>query len=246
VRRLSFRTRLALIITVVFVAGGAGLLAVQYLVVQQLFASAIHVTSLSCELGGSETVTIPDQGTTGCQLSGTGGEIPGIEGAVIQQTTYLSEEVSGGLLIGSIVMLVVFAAVAAGIAFWLARRSLDRIGEVTAATRAITERDLGRRLDLPGPNDEIKELGDTIDGMLDRLQLAFAAQDRFVANASHELRTPLTTTRAALEIPLTRRSRAAGTGAAQPARQRRAPQPRTRESLGPRGARGDRGGEHRP
>lgn len=107
-----------------------------------------------------------------------------------------------GLLLWSVVVLVAFTGVAAAIAFWLARRSLDRIGEVTAAARDISERDLGRRLALPGPDDEIKELGDTIDGMLDRLQSAFTAQDRFVANASHELRTPLTTTRTALEIPL--------------------------------------------
>ena len=125
-----------------------------------------------------------------------------IYGSVIQQSTFLSQSVVGGLLVSSIVLLVVFAFLAAAIAFWLARRSLDRIGEVTKAARAISERDLDRRLDLPGPDDEIKELGDTFDGMLDRLHLAFAAQDRFIANASHELRTPLTTTRAALEIPL--------------------------------------------
>ncbi|WP_231479797.1 sensor histidine kinase, partial [Microbacterium sp. Cr-K32] len=125
-----------------------------------------------------------------------------VEGAVLQQSTFLADEVGSGLLLWSIVVLVAFTGVAAAIAFWLARRSLDRIGEVTAAARDISERDLGRRLDLPGPDDEIKELGDTIDGMLDRLQSAFTAQDRFVANASHELRTPLTTTRTALEIPL--------------------------------------------
>ncbi|WP_366505410.1 sensor histidine kinase [Tessaracoccus sp.] len=66
----------------------------------------------------------------------------------------------------------------------------------------MTRDDLHRRLDLPGPADEIKELSDTIDSMLDRLEMSFAQQERFIANASHELRTPLTTTRAALEIPL--------------------------------------------
>lgn len=218
--RLSFRTRLGLIITVVFIAAGAGLLAVQYFVVQQLFASAIYVTTVSCGMTGFESFETDDMQTTtltGCQVSGTvqgetGADSGGVDvipdtaeassGAVIQQSMFLAEEVRTGLLLWSIVMLVVFAVVAAAIAFWLARRSLDRIGEVTAAARDISERHLDRRLDLPGPDDEIKELGDTIDGMLDRLELAFAAQDRFVANASHELRTPLTTTRAALEIPL--------------------------------------------
>ena len=213
--RLSFRTRLGLIITVVFIAAGAGLLAVQYFVVQQLFASAIDVTAVSCALPLNVTM-VEGQPVTGCATltqAAPLGEVGSFQttdaypsvtamGAVIQQSRFLSDEVVGGLLGWSIVTLVAFAGIAAAIAFWLARRSLDRIGEVTAAARDISERDLARRLDLPGPDDEIKELGDTLDGMLDRLQLAFAAQDRFVANASHELRTPLTTARAALEIPL--------------------------------------------
>lgn len=236
-RRMSFRTRLVIIIAGVFIAAGAALLAVQYLVVQQLFASAIDTTASSCLpalsdtriAGGTSAPDITDvapiteepgllYGTTstGCAYFAETADISeiwvatpletasldAVEGAVLQQSTFLADEVGGGLLLWSIVVLVAFTGVAGAIAFWLARRSLDRIGEVTAAARDISERDLGRRLDLPGPDDEIKELGDTIDGMLDRLQSAFTAQDRFVANASHELRTPLTTTRTALEIPL--------------------------------------------
>ncbi|MDF1477837.1 ATP-binding protein [Leifsonia sp. H3M29-4] len=216
--RLTFRARLGLIIMAVFIAAGAGLLAAQYLVVQELFASAIRVTLSSCVESGS-MAPADSNGTlvaTGCMLgSGSGDASTSVEealpaagtmsvssGPVLQQSAFLSATVGEGLLPWSIALLAAFTVVAAAVAFWLARRSLDRIGEVTATARDISERDLGRRLELPGPNDEIKELGDTIDGMLDRLQLAFAAQDRFVANASHELRTPLTTTRIALEIPL--------------------------------------------
>ena len=237
-RRMSFRTRLVIIIAGVFIAAGAALLTVQYLVVQSLFASAISTTAASCVPVSSITQVAPGTPatdstdvsgvtpltdgllygavSTGCSYFAETADIAGfqpatplqsvsldaVEGAVLQQSTFLADEVGGGLLLWSIVVLVAFTGVAAAIAFWLARRSLDRIGEVTAAARDISERDLGRRLDLPGPDDEIKELGDTIDGMLDRLQSAFTAQDRFVANASHELRTPLTTTRTALEIPL--------------------------------------------
>lgn len=210
--RLSFRTRLGVIITVTFVAAGAALLAVQYFVVQGLFASAVNVTMLSCASAGlgadSLDVSMTD---TGCSAPSVGAVAPAmpleagttdVAGAVLQQSRFLSDEVVGGLLVSSIVTLVVFAGVAAWVASWLARRSLDRIGEVTAATRDITEHGLDRRLGLLGPDDEIKELGDTIDGMLDRLQLAFAARDRFVANASHEMRTPLATARTALEVPL--------------------------------------------
>ena len=118
------------------------------------------------------------------------------------QSSELANDVLTRLLVLSGVLLVVFAIAAAGVAWWLARRSLKRIGEVTTMAKEVTTLDLHRRLDLPGPRDEIKELADTIDAMLDRLESAFAAQDRFVANASHELRTPLTTARTALEIPL--------------------------------------------
>ncbi|WP_164743616.1 sensor histidine kinase [Microbacterium oxydans] len=234
---MSFRTRLVIIIAGVFIAAGAALLTVQYLVVQSLFASAINTTAATCvpsmsitQISQEASATDPEgvspftdssallygAGSTGCAYFAETADAAGlpaatpmqtvtidaVEGAVLQQSTFLADEVGGGLLLWSVVVLVAFTGVAAAIAFWLARRSLDRIGEVTAAARDISERDLGRRLDLPGPDDEIKELGDTIDGMLDRLQSAFTAQDRFVANASHELRTPLTTTRTALEIPL--------------------------------------------
>lgn len=219
---LGFRTRLGLIITAVFVLAGAGLLLAQFIVVQQLFASAVRVT-ISCSHDDS-SVTAPEPSgratefeeghpdddeaaPTDCPgdgpAAGAGGESDdSAYSSVLQQSVFLSEAVIGGLVGWSIALLVIFAFIAAAIAFRLARHSLDRIGEVTKAARDISERDLERRLDLPGPDDEIKELGDTFDGMLDRLSLAFTAQDRFIANASHELRTPLTTARAALEIPL--------------------------------------------
>ena len=73
---------------------------------------------------------------------------------------------------------------------------------MTAAAQRISEDSLHERLAVQGPEDELKELGDTIDGLLERLEVAFIAQRRFVANASHELRTPLTTMRASLDVAL--------------------------------------------
>ncbi|HWH97839.1 MAG TPA: ATP-binding protein, partial [Pseudolysinimonas sp.] len=215
-RRLSFRTRLTLTITAVFVATGACLLVVQNIVVQQLFSGAIATTMTICSVedGGAppsgEVRQAPSGDVlyggqvTGCQITGEYPEAvgAGTAGAVLQQSRFLVDVVSSGLLFWSVVVLLVFTAAAAALAYWLAKRSLGRIAEVTTAAQNISEHALDRRLGLPGPDDEIKELGDTFDGMLDRLQLAFAAQDRFVANASHELRTPLTVMRTALEIPL--------------------------------------------
>ena len=92
-------------------------------------------------------------------------------------------------------------AVLSGLLGWIvAGRVLRPLRTITATARQISEGNLHRRLDLPGPRDELRTLADTIDGLLARLEAAFESQRRFVANASHELRTPLTTMRAALDV----------------------------------------------
>lgn len=106
------------------------------------------------------------------------------------------------LLLVSLVLLLLVVATSAWVGWWIAGRTLRPIAAITAAARRATETNLHERLDLAGPADELKELADTFDEMLERLDTAFAAQGRFVANASHELRTPLALTRAALEVTL--------------------------------------------
>jgi two-component system sensor histidine kinase VanS len=71
---------------------------------------------------------------------------------------------------------------------------------MTATTRQISERNLNERLALQGPPDELKDLADTIDGLLTRLEAHVAKQQRFAANASHELRTPLAITQTLLDV----------------------------------------------
>ena len=106
------------------------------------------------------------------------------------------------ILIISSVALAVIALAAAGIGWLIAGRVLRPLRTITAAARRISASSLHERLALHGPDDELKELGDTLDGLFARLEASFDAQRRFAANASHELLTPLTRERTLLQITL--------------------------------------------
>jgi heavy metal sensor kinase len=85
-------------------------------------------------------------------------------------------------------------------AYWLAGIALRPVRQVSAAARRINANSLHTRLAQDGPNDEIKELSDTFDGMLERLERTFEQQSRFVGDIAHELRTPLASLRTNLEV----------------------------------------------
>jgi signal transduction histidine kinase len=107
---------------------------------------------------------------------------------------------SHDLLIASLIALGIMVAVSVLLGWIFAGRSLRPLRLITATARRISEDNLDERLAFDGPHDELRDLADTFDGLLERLESAFAAQRRFVANASHELRTPLATMRAALDV----------------------------------------------
>lgn len=99
--------------------------------------------------------------------------------------------------------LVGFLTILAGIIGWLvAGQALRPLRDITATARRVADRSLHERIALEGPRDEIRDLADTLDAMLERLDRSFDSQRRFVANASHELRTPLTITRTLIEVAL--------------------------------------------
>ncbi|MEC3997613.1 HAMP domain-containing sensor histidine kinase [Actinacidiphila sp. DG2A-62] len=106
------------------------------------------------------------------------------------------------LLKRSLLALIGLAVVAFAFGYVMAGRVLAPLGRITRTARGMVSSDLKRRIELDGPDDELKELADTFDGMLDRLERSFDAQRRFVANASHELRTPLAINRTLLEVQL--------------------------------------------
>src|ERR1700761_7295510 len=118
----------------------------------------------------------------------------------------VQDQILGGalhrLLIEYAVALIVMTALSVVIGWLLAGRALAPLREITATARRVSGENLGERIDLPGPADELRELADTFDGMLARLDSAFASQRHFVAHASHELRTPLAVMRTEIDVTL--------------------------------------------
>src|SRR3954452_24158040 len=100
------------------------------------------------------------------------------------------------------VVLLVIGAIGVGIAYFLAGRVLRPLQQITSTAQRLSAEQLDARIALPGPEDELKQLADTFDAMLDRLQASFESQRRFVADASHELRTPLAGMRTEVDVAL--------------------------------------------
>jgi signal transduction histidine kinase len=109
-----------------------------------------------------------------------------------------------GFLVFTLAGLGLGTVLAAGLGWAVSRRVLRPLTAVTTAAQAASQDNLDRRLALAGPPDELKDLADTFDAMLARLEAAFASQRRFVANASHELRTPLTEMRTLIDVTTAR------------------------------------------
>ncbi|MGH3808743.1 MAG: sensor histidine kinase [Pseudonocardiaceae bacterium] len=106
------------------------------------------------------------------------------------------------MLVASLIALGGVGVIAGGFGWFLAGRALRPLQKITSTARRVADRSLHERIALGGPHDEIKELADTFDAMLERLDHSFDSQRRFVANASHELRTPLAINRTLIEVAL--------------------------------------------
>jgi signal transduction histidine kinase len=119
------------------------------------------------------------------------------QGAQAQKDLTLSH-----LLQYSLITLAVVIALAAILGWIFAGRTLRPVHRITRAARAASEHNLSARVAPTGPRDELRELAETFDEMLGRLQAAFEGQQRFIANASHELRTPLAVMRATVDVVL--------------------------------------------
>jgi signal transduction histidine kinase len=186
-RRRTARLRLTALYGLLFLLTGSGLL-----LIAGLFTVRSTTTARAVPAPGASQATPSRLANDQARISQLQRELAAASQA--------RQPVWHTLLVGSVVALGIMAVVSVLLGWFVANRVLRPLRTMTAATRRISADNLHERLAVPGPVDEVKDLADTIDELLERLQGAFAAQRRFVANASHELRTPLATMRASLDV----------------------------------------------
>ncbi|QSB14397.1 HAMP domain-containing histidine kinase [Natronosporangium hydrolyticum] len=197
-KRLTIRTRLTLVYGGLFLLAGALLLGVAYLLVAHSLADRLTVATSqdAYRVGSAETV---DQGVKLAEA---------VRFAQDLQNAQAQAEAQRSLLIYGTAALAAVGLVAIGLGWVVAGRVLTPVHRITATARRIATgspgHSLRERIGSTGPRDELRELADTFDLMLERLDRSFDGQRRFVANASHEIRTPLAVNRALLELAITR------------------------------------------
>jgi signal transduction histidine kinase len=192
VPRRTVRLRLTALYGVLFFVSGAVLLAI---------AGGFAVNRSSSE-AVAQAGAIAGQPSPPSALANARARIQDLQQqlAAAQSGSNQLHAFSRNLVLASVVALGIMTVASVLMGWFVAGRALRPVRTMTAAAQRISAHNLDERLAVTGPADELKELGDTIDGLLERLESAFKAQRRFVANASHELRTPLTTMRASLDV----------------------------------------------
>jgi signal transduction histidine kinase len=197
VKRFSLRARLAGLIGLLLVVSGAALLAISY----GLVSSSLHA-----ELPGQppHASGAPPTGpqSRAAQHSPVPTRTPATPPTPDSSSPQraLADRTLARLVRQYLAVLAGVVLVAVALGWLLAGRLLRSVRRITSVARRVTGSNLDERIGLHGPRDELRELADTFDGMLARLDALFTAQRRFVADASHELRTPLAAMRAELDV----------------------------------------------
>ena len=203
----TFRVRLTLLFAALFLAAGAALLGISYVLAVNQPDNVPPVTPYQMKLAfhcksGKEPLPKTAEPLLSSKCAHAFAAIGAHEAAANLRRQTLER-----LLAYSLVALGAMTVVSGGLGWVMAGRVLRPVSSITAAARRASEQHLGERLALTGPHDELRELADTFDEMLERLDAAFASQRRFVADASHELRTPLTVMRTAIEVTMAKPAR---------------------------------------
>jgi signal transduction histidine kinase len=206
--RLTFRAKLATTFaSICFLVGAAVLVLVALLARHGTMAEAsglkIRMVEPAATTSPPTDTSQPASGRTSSAGAGAHtGANPELDLVHMEITKKLQDAALRQLILWPAVGLVLMAVLSWTTAWWLAGRALRPVREVTRAARRMSGENLHERLRLSGPDDELRELADTYDAMLDRLEKSFTSQRRFVANASHELLTPLTVQRTSIEVGL--------------------------------------------
>ncbi|MFF5856399.1 sensor histidine kinase [Streptomyces sp. NPDC012751] len=198
--RPTIRIRLTLLYGGMFLIAGILLLSIIYLLAAQAISTGNQplfkiVSGTSIRVASDNCPAITAINTTSLPLSD-------FNDAIAHCVDQQRQTALDNLLSRSLLALLGLAVIAFAFGYAMAGRVLSPLGRITRTARQVAGSDLSRRIELDGPDDELKELADTFDDMLERLQRAFTAQQRFVGNASHELRTPLAINRTLLEVHL--------------------------------------------
>jgi len=194
----SVRLRLTMLYVGLFLASAACLLTITYFLVEQQLPQVTTSGSATVTNGG-ETLLAPG----GASVAGTCDPSLGTCQPLLRAVAVrVGRDTMNELLIVSGIALGIMAVASVGLGWLMAGRVLSPLRTITATARRISARSLHQRIAMTGPDDELKELGDTFDQLLGRLDASFRAQRQFVANASHELRTPLARQRTLLEVAL--------------------------------------------
>ncbi|MFJ1710945.1 sensor histidine kinase [Streptomyces sp. NPDC088175] len=202
----SERARLTALYGGLLVLAGALLVGLVYLLVSEgLYASVLTAVAPAVPSGATDVAI--RSGTVAPALPSSDWAQttimqPGQYAVARKVSTAAGDAALSQLLTVSGVSLAVYSALSVALAWWMAGRVLRPVGVITARARRLSGSNLHERLALKAPPGELKELADTFDGMLDRIEELVAARQRFAANAAHELRTPLAVQRAAAEIGL--------------------------------------------
>jgi signal transduction histidine kinase len=197
--------RLTLLYGALFLLSGAGLLATTYVLFEHAAARAGAAASTGSTAVPRFTAGGDDSGrgarTDRGQPSQPRQADPQLRQSASEAVRQRAEQMHQ-LLIQSGISLGMMSLVSIGLGWLVAGRVLRPIRTITATAREISATNLHRRLTLRGPDDELKELSDTFDDLLGRLDTSFESQRRFIVNASHELRTPLALQRTLLQLAL--------------------------------------------
>ncbi len=215
--RWTARLRLTLWYGGLFLLAGLVLVATSYLLVHQRLAPSPAAgitkgsttpsqTRVVCQSASPAPGAPPDCQTLppGVTLAAPGpsGDYQVSGGQIIAIKETVLSAAMGTFLQTMLLVLGLMALLSLGLGWVVAGRVLRPLQRITATAKRLSERTLHQRIGLDGPNDELKELADTFDRMLARLDAAFDSQRRFTANASHELRTPLAISRTEVDVAL--------------------------------------------